>query len=153
MSQPRRQRPESHTDNGPLSSVPTNLTTWEWLFENEKSVPFTTHSKNEQLGRYINAATAEQLDFKQVKDQATALSTALVRDYGLRPGDTVSVFSTNTVWYPVALWATLRVGEYIPKAPISIPSQGGSRSIAANKPSHRQAVKSTAPPRHTTCRR
>jgi 4-coumarate--CoA ligase len=34
----------------------------------------------------------------------------LVRKYGLTPGDTVSLFSTNSVWYPVAMWAILRAG-------------------------------------------
>lgn len=92
------------------STVPTDVTTWEWLFETERHVPFTTARKDE-LGWYSNAATHERIDFAQVKEQATALSTALVRDYGLCPGETVSVFSTNTVWYAVALWATLRVGE------------------------------------------
>lgn len=87
------------------------MTTWEWLFETDQYVPFSAHAKGEgEVGWYSNAATGERLDFKQVKDHAIALSTALVRDYGLRPGDTVSVFSTNTIWYAVAMWATLRVG-------------------------------------------
>jgi 4-coumarate--CoA ligase len=50
------------------------------------------------------------LDWAQVKHAATALSTILVRRYGLKPGDTVSLFSTNTVWYPVAMWAVIRAG-------------------------------------------
>lgn len=41
---------------------------------------------------------------------AEALSTVLVRSYGLQPGDAVSIFSTNTIWYSVAMWATVRVG-------------------------------------------
>lgn len=91
-------------------TVPTDLTTWEWLFETEQYVPFNTHSGG-QLGSYANAATHERLDFAEVKEKAIALSTALVRDYGLRPGQTVSLFSTNTIWYAVALWATIRVGR------------------------------------------
>lgn len=86
------------------------MTTWEWLFETDKYVPFTRPRKDE-LGWYSNAATDERLDFAQVKQNATALSTVLVNEYGLCPGETVSVFSTNTVWYAVALWATLRVGK------------------------------------------
>ena len=41
---------------------------------------------------------------------STYLSTALVKRYGLKEGDTVSLFSPNTVWYPVAMFAALRVG-------------------------------------------
>ena len=39
------------------------------------------------------------------------LSSALVREYGLRPDDTISLFSTNTIWYPVAMWAMIRAGR------------------------------------------
>lgn len=45
-----------------------------------------------------------------MKDAATDLSTALVKRYGLQEGETVSLFSANTIWYPVAMHATLRVG-------------------------------------------
>jgi 4-coumarate--CoA ligase len=55
--------------------------------------------------------TKESLDYSQVKAKATTLSTVLVDKYGLQAGQTVSIFSTNTVWYAVALWATIRVGR------------------------------------------
>lgn len=85
------------------------MTTWEWLFESEQYVPFSQGDRA-SLGSYSNAATHERLDFAEVREKAIALSTVLVRDYGLHPGQTVSLFSTNTVWYAVALWATIRVG-------------------------------------------
>ncbi len=62
------------------------------------------------LAGYINAITKERLDWAAVKTKATQLSTVLVRDYGLQPGETVSLFSTNTIWYPVAMWAVVRMG-------------------------------------------
>lgn len=90
--------------------VPDNVTTWEWLFESDEFVPFQ-HSSNSVVGAYNNAVTKERLDFAQVKAKAITLSTVLVENYGLQAGQTVSIFSTNTVWYAVALWATIRVGE------------------------------------------
>lgn len=90
--------------------VPTNVTTWEWLFESEKYVLFQ-RSSDSIIGAYKNAVTKECLDFSQVRSKATTLSTVLVEDYGLQAGQTVSIFSTNTVWYAVALWATIRVGR------------------------------------------
>ncbi|KAI4595380.1 hypothetical protein KJ359_007055 [Pestalotiopsis sp. 9143b] len=57
-----------------------------------------------------NAVTEERLDFAAVKEKATKLSTVLVRKYGLAPHQTVSLFSTNTIWYPVVMWAAVRVG-------------------------------------------
>lgn len=45
-----------------------------------------------------------------MKEVATHLSNALVKTYGLAPGDTVSLFAGNSIYYPVAIWAALRVG-------------------------------------------
>ena len=45
-----------------------------------------------------------------MKENATYISTALVKHYGLKAGETVALFSQNTIWYPVAMHATLRVG-------------------------------------------
>jgi 4-coumarate--CoA ligase len=54
--------------------------------------------------------TKERLNWLQVKEAATHLSTALKKRYGLQEGDTVALFSQNSIWYPVAMHATLRVG-------------------------------------------
>jgi acyl-CoA synthetase (AMP-forming)/AMP-acid ligase II len=50
------------------------------------------------------------LNWLEVKEAATHLSTALVKRYGLKESDTVALFSQNSIWYPVAMHATLRVG-------------------------------------------
>lgn len=91
-------------------TVPTGVTTWQWLFESEEYVPFRSTSSGSS-GAYNNAVSKERIDFSEVKAKATILSTVLVNDYCLRPGQTVSIFSTNTVWYAVALWASIRVGK------------------------------------------
>jgi 4-coumarate--CoA ligase len=62
-------------------------------------------------GAYIDASNpSSRLSFHEVKEVATHLSNALVRSYGLAPGDTVSLFAGNSIYYPVAIWAALRVG-------------------------------------------
>lgn len=48
-----------------------------------------------------------------MKLHTTHLSTALVRDCGLQPGDVVALFSPNTIWYPVAMHAITRVGAIV----------------------------------------
>lgn len=48
-----------------------------------------------------------------MKRYSTYISTALVKRYGLREGETIALFSQNTVWYPVAMFAGLRVGARI----------------------------------------
>ena len=41
----------------------------------------------------------------------TPLSTALLRNLGLAEGQTVALFSPNSIWYPVAMFATNRIGK------------------------------------------
>lgn len=91
--------------------VPTDVTTWEWLFESKEYSPLH-NGENKSLAGYVDAITKERLDWAQVKTKSTALSTEFVTKYGLRPGDTVSLFSTNTIWYPVAMFAAIRAGKY-----------------------------------------
>ena len=90
-------------------TVPTAPTVWEWAFESPEHSPVLRYSQN-NLGSYINAITKERLDFAEVKLKAKLLSAALIQEYGLQPDDTVSLFSTNSIWYPVAMWATVRAG-------------------------------------------
>ncbi|EXJ88684.1 hypothetical protein A1O1_05615 [Capronia coronata CBS 617.96] len=94
--------------------VPAHLTTWEWMFEAREYSPLYQPCGEEQsLGGYVDAITHERLDWADVKIKATQLSTTLIREYGLQPGETVSLFSTNTIWYPVAMWAVIRAGGRI----------------------------------------
>ncbi|KAI5366137.1 putative AMP-dependent synthetase/ligase, AMP-binding, AMP-binding enzyme domain, ANL [Septoria linicola] len=96
----------------PDLDIPTNCTTWEWAFESEEHSPLHRTTGTE-LGFYENAITKEQLDYAQVKDLATNLSTALAQQYGYKPGETISILASNTVWYPVALWSAIRAGGRI----------------------------------------
>jgi len=93
----------------PNPTVPRDLTTWQWLFEHPTYSPIARFPPNELAG-YTNALTKERLNWLQVKEAATHLSTALKKRYGLQEGDTVALFSQNSIWYPVAMHATLRVG-------------------------------------------
>lgn len=98
------------TDN----AVPTELTTWDWLFDSPHS-PLAKVPES-QLAGYQNAVTKERINWKQVKDYSTYLSTALVKKYGMKEGQTVSLFSQNTIWYPVALHGAIRAGEIVQEA-------------------------------------
>ena len=97
------------TDN--LCAVPTDITIWDWLFDSPHS-PLGKYSPRDLSG-YTNAITQERIDYAQVKEHATHLSTALVKRYGLKRGQTVALFSPNTIWYPVAMLASLRAGTLL----------------------------------------
>ena len=94
-----------------FDTVPEDVTTWEWLFESKESSPL--HAKSEKpLGAFVDAESKERLDWAEVKSKSTALSSCLIRQYGLKPGDTVSLFSGNTIWYPVCMFAVIRAGKF-----------------------------------------
>ncbi|KAL9602223.1 MAG: hypothetical protein Q9219_001947 [cf. Caloplaca sp. 3 TL-2023] len=67
-------------------------------------------ARNGPIAGYTNAITTERIDYVQVKEYSTYLSTALVKSYGLKQGETVALFSPNTIWYPVAMFGALRAG-------------------------------------------
>ncbi|CAG9996234.1 unnamed protein product [Clonostachys byssicola] len=93
----------------PDIEYPTDLTVWEWAFEDKRYSPIFRNPPSELAG-FSNAVTGERLNFLQVKEYATHLCTALTSQHGLRRGDTVSLFSQNSIWYPVAMFAVLRAG-------------------------------------------
>lgn len=91
--------------------MPTELTDWDWLFDSSYS-PINNYPPQELAG-FQNAITKERVNWADVKKYSTYISTALVKRYGLREGETISLFSQNTVWYPVSMFAGLRVGARI----------------------------------------
>ncbi|KAF2739472.1 acetyl-CoA synthetase-like protein [Polyplosphaeria fusca] len=95
----------------PPIDLPTDLTDWDWLFDSKHS-PLQQYPESELAG-FQNAITKERVNWRQVKDNSTWISTALVKKYGLKEGQTISLFSQNTVWYPVAMFAGLRAGAKI----------------------------------------
>ncbi|KAF2088442.1 acetyl-CoA synthetase-like protein [Saccharata proteae CBS 121410] len=95
----------------PPIDLPTDLTTWDWLFDSPHS-PLARFPESELAG-YQDAISKERLNWAQVKDCSTYLSTALVKEYDLKAGETVSLFSQNSIWYPVAMHGALRVGAMV----------------------------------------
>lgn len=88
--------------------VPEQLTLWDWLFDSQTSPLYQQLQSN--IGGFTNAVTKERVRYDEVKDYATFISTALVQKFGFTAGDAVALFSPNTVWYPVAMFATTRIG-------------------------------------------
>ena len=85
----------------PDINLPTDVTIWDWLFDAPSSV-FRKYPTSELRG-YSNAITGDRIDYAQVREATTYLSTALVKKYGLKEGHSVALFSPNNIWYPVAM--------------------------------------------------
>ncbi|KAL8942931.1 MAG: hypothetical protein Q9211_001181 [Gyalolechia sp. 1 TL-2023] len=96
----------------PDVEVPTDLTIWDWLFASR----YSPLAQKGPVAGYTNAVTGERVDYAQVKEYTTYLSTALVKRHGLKEGETVALFSPNSIWFPVALLGTLRAGGIVSAA-------------------------------------
>ena len=90
--------------------VPIDVTIWDWLFDSQSPDSLLNHNNKNNLCGYTNCKTQERIDYAQVKEHTTYLSTALVKKYGLKHGQTIALFSPNTIWYPVAMLGSLRAG-------------------------------------------
>ena len=91
-----------------MTPVPRDASLWSWLFE-------SPHSKLGRIGQaqvqgFTDATTGQHINHGQVKELTTYLSTAFVRDCGLGQGDSLIVYSRNSIWYPVAMLAAVRIG-------------------------------------------
>lgn len=95
-----------------MNIVPREITIWEWLFGEESIYSPLNRFAEKDLAGFADATTKERVSWKEVKDAATHISTALVKRYGFKRTDTLSLFSRNTIWYPVALFAAVRVGMF-----------------------------------------
>ncbi|KAI9704608.1 MAG: hypothetical protein M1820_005521 [Bogoriella megaspora] len=95
----------------PNIELPRNITVWDWLFDSPSS-PINSPS-NSRLAGYTDAITKERVNYEDVKNYSTYIHTALAQHYGLKTGDTVALFSPNTIWYPVAMFAAIRAGAMV----------------------------------------
>jgi hypothetical protein len=94
----------------PDIDLPTDITIFEWLFgDTSQYSPLNRFPQNELAG-YLDVSTKQRISWEDVKKAATYISTALSKEYGLKTGDTLSLFSRNSIWYPVTLFATVRLG-------------------------------------------
>ncbi|MBM4029079.1 MAG: acyl--CoA ligase [Planctomycetes bacterium] len=70
----------------------------------------------------------ETLTFRQLKEQAEAFATWLLRASGLAPGDKVAILSKNRTDFDVALWGTILAGT----VPVLIDPERGPHGVIAH---------------------
>ncbi|KAF5627565.1 4-coumarate ligase-like 7 [Fusarium sp. NRRL 25303] len=93
-----------YQSQNPKISFSPKQTLWSWLLESKPLSP------DSNAPGFTDALIKEHISFQSLKDYATTLSSALVTNYNLRQNDTVVVFAKNSIWYPVATLAAIRVG-------------------------------------------
>ncbi|KAI5237595.1 acetyl-CoA synthetase-like protein [Aureobasidium subglaciale] len=92
--------------------LPPKESIWSFFFESSHS-PLSQNPLPSPLSGYLDASTGRSLSYLDVKTKATALSTSLIKNQHFKPGDTVILFSQNSIWYPVAMFAILRAGGIV----------------------------------------
>ncbi|ETS86676.1 hypothetical protein PFICI_00504 [Pestalotiopsis fici W106-1] len=97
----------------PDIDLPTEITIFEWLFGETSRYSPLNNVPEEELAGYLDASTEKRVSWKEVKQAATFISTALAKQYGFQTGDTISLFSRNSIWYPVTLFAAIRLGGIV----------------------------------------
>ncbi|KAK6387326.1 hypothetical protein LTS17_000593 [Exophiala oligosperma] len=90
--------------------VPTDVSIWQWLFDN--SAPNCKFNRH-QTGGFRDANTGEFISFVDLRALAITLSTSLAAKYGIRPGSHVTIFCSNSIWYPVLTFAIVRLGAIV----------------------------------------
>ncbi|CUS14707.1 unnamed protein product [Tuber aestivum] len=97
--------------NTTVITVPTTTSIWPWIFQNPTSK--LSLSPPSRVGSFVDASNGNGFTHHTLRDNSTYLSTALCKAHNLQPNDAVSLFSTNTIYYPVAVFAALRVGAVV----------------------------------------
>ncbi|ENH73569.1 4-coumarate--CoA ligase-like 7 [Fusarium oxysporum f. sp. cubense race 1] len=93
-----------YQSKNPKISFSPKQTLWSWLLE---SKPLASDSN---APGFTDAITKKHLTYQTLKDYATTLSSILVSRYGLKEKNTTIVYGKNSIWYPVATLAAIRVG-------------------------------------------
>lgn len=98
----------SSSQHADVVLVPKYLSLWSWLFESSYSCLSKTAPYEVQ--GFTDVITKRHVSFNDLKRYTTYISTALTALHGLREGDVIIVFGKNSIWYPVATLAAVRVG-------------------------------------------
>jgi acyl-CoA synthetase (AMP-forming)/AMP-acid ligase II len=86
--------------------VPKDVSIWSWLFE----PPHSKLDRHDATQGYTNVATGEHINYGDLKQLTTYLSTALSEECGLGQGESLIIYARNSVWYPVAMLSAVRIG-------------------------------------------
>ncbi|KIW99599.1 uncharacterized protein Z518_11012 [Rhinocladiella mackenziei CBS 650.93] len=90
--------------------VPTDISIWSWLFD--QALPTSKFNRDQTAG-FRDAKSQEFLPFAEVKSLATYLSTAIAQRYDIKTGSHVTIFCSNSIWYPVVTFSTVRLGAIV----------------------------------------
>ncbi|CBQ70860.1 related to phenylacetyl-CoA ligase [Sporisorium reilianum SRZ2] len=98
----------------PVQELPDDLDVYSFMYE---YFPATRPDvRNTNLPLLIDEATGQSWTFEQAKENTDLLSVALHERCGIRPDTRAGVYATNSVYFPLAVWATHRLGATVSPA-------------------------------------
>ncbi|SPO32038.1 related to phenylacetyl-CoA ligase [Ustilago trichophora] len=98
----------------PVKELPDDLDVYGCMYEY-----FPTSRpdlRNTGLPLFIDEETAQKWSFEEAKENTDLLSVALAEKCGIKPGTRAGVYATNSIYFPIAVWAMHRLGATISPA-------------------------------------
>ncbi|KAJ8080399.1 hypothetical protein PM082_017232 [Marasmius tenuissimus] len=89
-----------------LPSIPDNLSIPQFFLD-------SPIHRDPTLPWFIEDATGRTIALPEVRGRTASLANALSSQYGIGYDDVVLIFSRNHIDYPVAIWATHRLGAIV----------------------------------------
>ncbi|KLO20729.1 phenylacetyl-CoA ligase [Schizopora paradoxa] len=104
---------EFHSLHGPCPPIPDDLTVPQFFLD---SYHTERPGRTERVPWLIEDATGRNIGYEELRLRTYALANALHGRWGINESDTVCIFSSNHVDYPVAAWASHRLGAIVSTA-------------------------------------
>ena len=70
----------------------------------------TPYARQREAGGFTDVITKTHISNEDLKKYTEQLSTVFYKEYGLRSGDVVIIYSKNSIWYPAIALAAVRMG-------------------------------------------
>nr|CDI56243.1 related to phenylacetyl-CoA ligase [Melanopsichium pennsylvanicum 4] len=98
----------------PVLEIPDDLDVYGFMYE--YFPPSRPDLRNTGLPLFIDEETGQKWNFEEAREQTDLLSVALAQRCGIKPNTRAGVYATNSVYFPIAVWATHRLGAIISPA-------------------------------------
>ncbi|SPO25281.1 related to phenylacetyl-CoA ligase [Ustilago trichophora] len=98
----------------PVKDLPDDLDVYGCMYE--YFPPSRPDLRNTGLPLFIDEVTAQKWTFEEAKENTDLLSVALAEKCGIKPDTRAGIYATNSIYFPMAVWAAHRLGATISPA-------------------------------------
>lgn len=98
----------------PVKELPDNLDVYGFMYEYFPST--RPDMRNTGLPLFIDEETAQKWNFEECKENTDLLSVALAERCDIKPDTRAGIYVTNSISFPIAVWATHRLGATVSPA-------------------------------------